>query len=325
MGLRRNPGREALPSDSVMQWLLESSDPSVRYRTLAELLGKPLTASEVVTAQQAISSWDAMRDILRHMTPDGCWVTAGKRRSYGRGLEYYGSATTPHVLHNLAELGLTRAHPQVHKAASRYLALLDREFDFRTLQSCIHGYMLRAFAMMGYADHPVFARMTDLVLGSIRWDNGYQCGREKKTRPVKSCMRGTWQVLMAFAEVPALRQSPVVQRLVRYFLDRNVLFRRDTPDKVLRPEVTATIFPFTHGRASLLEPLYALSKMGHGRHPALNRAWEMLEQKKTADGRYILNWAPATLFPAAKRGEPNKWVTLYAALAHKYRDGIGAW
>ncbi len=199
--------------------------------------------------------------------------------------------------------------------------MLQSEHGFQTLSSCIDGYMLRALWMMGYGSHPASREMRSLVKASRRWDNGYLCG-DRTDGPSKSCMRGAWQVLMAFADVPELRRSAETAKMVKYFLERDVLFRRDDPAKPLRPEVTQTIFPFVHGRASLLEALYALSRLGFGRHKALANAWDMLDRKRQQDGRYILNWTPSTLFPVGCRGTPDKWVTLYALLAKKHRESV---
>ena len=84
--------------------------------------------------------------------------------------------------------------------------------------------------------------------------------------------------------------------------------------------MTATIFPFVIA-AGLLEPLYALSKMGYGRRAELDDAWRQLEGKRDEQGRYRLDWHPpsAPLQPGPK-GQASKWVTLYALLAQKYRE-----
>jgi len=303
-------------SGKVIDWLLEDCNPAVRYRTLRDLLGCKETDAVCRTAKDNISEWEPVKRIFSQMHRDGYWAAKGKSKIYGAGLDYKGYVTTPHVLHNLAELGLDHTHPAVEKAAKRFLRVLREQHGFDTVQSCVDGFMLRALWMLGYGQHPAVRKMIGLVKGSIRWDNGYLC--DNKSGKAKSCMRGSWQVLMAFSEIPELAFSPQSSRLVEYFIKRNVLYRCDDPTQFLRPEVTWTVFPFVHGRASLLEPLYALSKLGYGKHPATESAWEILERHRTEDGKYFLDWAPATLFPVGKRGQADKWVTLYALLAKKY-------
>jgi len=81
--------------------------------------------------------------------------------------------------------------------------------------------------------------------------------------------------------------------------------------------VGATIFPFVIS-ASLLEPLYALSRMGYADHPALVAAWQHLEAKRGEQGQYTLDHSPRAIFDAGPDDQPNKWVTFYAYLAlHK--------
>jgi hypothetical protein len=60
--------------------------------------------------------------------------------------------------------------------------------------------------------------------------------------------------------------------------------------------------------------------MGYGGDSRLKRAWEALESRADDSGRYSLDWTPAQCpWKVGKRGEPNKWVTLYCLLAKKYR------
>jgi len=81
-----------------------------------------------------------------------------------------------------------------------------------------------------------------------------------------------------------------------------------------------TYYPFRY-RFDVLEPLYALSKMGYGTHAALEEAWSFLEEKRDDTGKFILNWKmPKCSFNPGEKEKANKWVTLYAYLAIKHRD-----
>ena len=63
--------------------------------------------------------------------------------------------------------------------------------------------------------------------------------------------------------------------------------------------------------------------MGYSSDPRLRRSWQVLEEKKDAEGRYILDYAPGqALLKPGKPGEPNKWITFYALLAHKYHPEL---
>jgi hypothetical protein len=98
-----------------------------------------------------------------------------------------------------------------------------------------------------------------------------------------------------------------------------VIFKSNRPGELIRGEMVATVFPFVIN-ASLLEPLYALSCMGLGKHPALNDAWQYLKAKRNHQGRYILDHSRQSIFNAGPNGQPNKWVTLYAWLALQQQE-----
>jgi hypothetical protein len=74
---------------------------------------------------------------------------------------------------------------------------------------------------------------------------------DKKTKVTKSYIRGSVNMLMAYAELQQTWQHPCVQALVEYFLCREGLFQTIDPSKMVNSEVGSTLFPFTW-RASIL-------------------------------------------------------------------------
>jgi hypothetical protein len=172
--------------------------------------------------------------------------------------------------------------------------------------------------MLGYGDDPRVRHRAEVLVADDRWDGGYLCDRSSFSAKTKSCIRGSIKALTAFAALPALWDSERCRKLVSYFLKRRVFYRMTEPDQVVRDELVGTIFPFVI-QGSLLEPLHALNVMGYGQHEALDDAWERLAAKRGEGGRYILNWYAPSYFTPGKKGVVNKWVTLYAYLALKYR------
>lgn len=303
----------------VLDWLLEETAPSIRYRTMIELLDMRGSDPLARATCEQIQSSKAVNQILSRMHPEAYWEYNGR----GSGVEYVDYYTTHFNLAFLAELGMTHADTRIGRAVDRYLGLQKPDGDFHKHFSCLNGYNLRTLVMLGYRDDPRVQRIIDLLAHTTRSDGGYLCDLHEgkhKTRPVKSCLRGSQKVLLGYAMLPEIWESAPCQQLVAYFLNRRVYHRTSQPDEVIRDECTATLFPFTW-RSGLLEPLYALSKMGYGDHHALEPAWEQLETKRDDQGRYVLDWTPTRChFRVGKRGEANKWVTLYAYLALKYRD-----
>jgi len=309
-------------SDQILDWLLETGDPSVRYRTLKELLELPQDHPDVLQAREGIRESKPVQKIFRKMHPDGYWL----HRGVGAGVSYAMSSSTHFVLAYLAELGLDRSDERVARAVERYLSLEPPDQpdpkpweippDYRNHQSCLYAYNLRTFIMLGFRDDPRVQQRVDVLLSDWRSDGGYLCERSSFNAETKSCIRGTQKALMAFAELPEHWQHKRCQALVDYFLRRQVIYKSTQPCELIRNEVVATLFPFRIG-ASLIEPLYALSRMGYGQHPALAQAWKHLEMKRAEDGKYILDHSLKQIFNAGPNGEPNKWITFYALLCLK--------
>ncbi|MBI5547784.1 MAG: hypothetical protein HY901_28205 [Deltaproteobacteria bacterium] len=313
------------PSRTTLAWLLEDDLPAVRYRTLTELLGMPATDPEVRAARAAVPESADVARVFKRMHPDGYWLqrnSAGQQ--VGQGVEYGSFATTHYCLAALAELGLDRSDARVARAAERYLNLQSSDGDYWRHMSCLNGYNLRTFAMLGYRDDPRVRRTLELMLRTERADGGYLCEMHEGKRvkkPVASCIRGAAKMLLAFAAFPETRSTRRCQALVDYFLRRGGLYRMDQPDVPVVRESTWTVFPFTWG-SGLLDVLLGLSVLGLGRRSELDRAWQVLAEKRDPHGLYPLDWTPAqSLLKAGKRGAPNKWVTLYAHLALAARDG----
>lgn len=305
-------------------WLLEKENPSIRYRTLTELLDKKPDDSDVIQTRKQILSSQPVRNIFGRMHPDGYWLQKNPRSGevVGQGVEYGAFASTHFVLAYLTELGLDKTNPQVKKAAQRYLNLQQPDGDFFRHFSCIYSYNIRTFLLLGYKDDPRVQKTINLMLTTTRPDGGYLCDMHEgkyKTKTVKSCIRGSTRALVAFAELAQYWQHPRCKALINYFLQRNCLFRMDNPKAYINHDVQSTSFPITW-RASLLDIIFALSKMGYGKHKALQKAWQLLESKKDSRGHYILDWTPTQvqkLWKIGKRVHPNKWITFYTLLAKK--------
>lgn len=309
---------------AVVDWLLEPSDPSVRYRTLVGLLGQDPSSPDAVEGRRAIAGSRPVQDILGRMHPDGYWLQTNPRTgiTVGDGVVYGAYASTHFCLAYLAELGLDRSHPMVRKAADRYLSLQAADGDFWNHFSCLNGYNIRTYTMLGYGGDPRLEKTIDLMLATRRHDGGYLCDMHEKRRPrAKSCIRGSVKMLMAYAMLPELWAHERCRELVDYFLRRDCIFRQGHPGTHVRTDITRTVFPITW-QAGSLEVLWALARMGLGSHPATAAAWEALEANKAGDGRYILDWTPTQVpFHVGRRGQPNKWITFYALQAQKLRDG----
>ena len=318
-------------SKSKEDWLLEFSDPAVRYRALVELMGCDRAGLEARTAKRAVAEMPEVQQLFDLRAPDGFWrwPCAKAKTPHPDPMHCKNWDATVLAFQYLAEFGLDGSDLRIDRAVTAFLALHQWPEDFQS--ACRYVMLLRVLVMLGYEQHPKVAALADRLRRSVRWDNGLLCDgkeRRRKTPPMKSCVRATTKALMAFADASALRDTPEAVRVAEYFRGRRVLYRRDQPEKVVRGAMVRTGFPFENGFPGLLELVYGLSALGYGRRPELADAWRALEAKRDSDGRYRLDytriWHVPHAFPQLdSRGAPSKWATLYALMARK-RAGLDA-
>ena len=281
---------------TTIDWLLEDSNPAVRYRTLMELLDQPKNAPVVTDARAQIDRMPELDLLFGRRSKDGFWhfVHPKTKKMIRDPLHakniYYLSA----VFQYLAEFGLDASDRRVGKSAENLLSLF-REIDAldareSLLAPCKYPQFIRPLAMLGYRDHPQVQRVVGRLLSSIRWDNGYLCNRlaRKRKSGVKSCVLAAQPALLAFSSLPDLWDTEECQRLVEYFLKRNVLYRTDRPGELVHRHICRTEFPFRFG--GLVGILFSLSKLGYGSREELAPAWRILEDKRRSNGRYIVDW-----------------------------------
>ena len=100
---------------AVLAWLLEPSQPSVRYRTLTELLGRKESDEDVREAKNAILERGWAKEILSRRRPGGGW-NDGESQYRPKYL------STNWMMLVLSDLGLTRAVPEVREACEFWRA-----------------------------------------------------------------------------------------------------------------------------------------------------------------------------------------------------------
>ncbi len=307
---------------NIIQWLLEDDNPSVQFRALKELLNHDDDTPEIRRARTGILQSNPVQTLLETMKPDGTWLQKNPRTQsiVGDGVMYGSFGTTHFCLAYLAELGLDRTQPQVEKAANRYLDLQQPDGDWYLHFSCLLGYNIRTMARLGFQDDDRVKRAMELLIQTQREDGGTLCDMHEgkcKTRPVKSCIRGSVKALLAFSEFPVYWDHPRCKQLVNYFLRRGGIYQTAHPGIPVNQDMQRLSFPITW-RANSYEVLYGLSKMGYGNDERLRAAWTALEKKADQAGRYTLDWTPTQCpWKVGKRGEPNKWITFYVEAAKK--------
>ncbi len=300
--------------------LLSSDNASIRYRTLTEICGLNDEDFKIKQLKEEITNSKQVNTIMNKMHPDGYWLQTNRRTgvTLGDGVEYGAYATTHYMLSYLMELGLTKEHPTVAKAAERYLSLQQEDGDWWLHMSCLSGINIRTFVRLGYRQNEHVQKAVNLMLNIERNDSGYLCDmHEKRGKNKKSCYRGSLKMLLAFSELPEYWKHERCINLVEYFLKREGVYNSGLTEFVNK-DVLNMSFPVTW-KANSWELLLALSRMGYGSESRLVKAWELLEAGKMENGFYRLDNTPSPCpFKAGTKKQGNEWLTFYAILAKKF-------
>ncbi|MEP7358903.1 MAG: hypothetical protein ABI847_16760, partial [Anaerolineales bacterium] len=167
------------PDSAVIQWLLDGSDPSIRWQVMRDLLHAP--EDEVAAERARVASEGAGAQLLTLQGADGSW--AGE--AFNQGLN-----STMHVLTLLQELGLDPASAEAQRAmglvrdhvrwrgwdwdgAWRGLEFQGNPFFAGEVEPCINGQVLSSSAYFGQAAHS--QRIIGLLLAEQLADGGWNC------------------------------------------------------------------------------------------------------------------------------------------------------
>lgn len=308
---------------NAIEWLLESDDISIKYRTLVEIIGVDKNDAELQKLKKKIEESAEVKSVIGKMHPDGYWLQKNQQsgKMLGQGVEYGSFATTHFCLSYLAEMGMDRSNSTVELAANRYLDLQKEDGDWWEHLSCLYAYNIRTFILLGYREDVRLHRTIDFMINTARKDGGFLCDlHEKENRkPEKSCVRGSAKALLAFLEMPEYWKNERCLQLVEYFLNRYGIYKNNNHNMFVNKDMMSQSFPIIW-RTNVWEILYALSKMGYGKDPRLEKAWDVLAATKDSSGRVRLDWTPTQCpWKVGKTGEPNEWLTFYTLLAEKYR------
>ena len=283
-------------NDSVIDWLLEDSNPAVAYRTETELLQRTADRAPVV-------AW------VSTFLP-GDW-----RQTRGLWYRYHLTA--------LAECGLCKEDIEVEQGQSG-CDLLTAEYD----SSCADFMLVRSLIKLGYQEDAGLRRVLADIASHQLPDGGFLCLHRlsKLSYTPKSCMKANLHALLCYAEC-AKRGITLdgLEGLVTYFFERDIFYRRaDHATLVLncRPggRTIDTFHPFELSRIGLHNLVESFSALGYGHDAHLSAAWALLHAKRR-DDRYPLEGTLAKSYlPKERVGKPSKWVTLYALLAEMERD-----
>jgi hypothetical protein len=322
------PSRNSPKLDlQAVDWLLEEDQPSVRFLTLTELLGRTERDYEAKRAKDEITKTGWAKDILDGQLPSGCWL-------HEKSLFAPKFRTTFWMLLILSDLGLTRKDPRIDRACQLWMkrnGTKDGGFSESGKAGghlCITGNTARALVKFGYADHPKVRGAFEWLVKNQAELGGWSCWNFGKP-PYHKRTLDSWEPLSAFAVYPRERWT----RSMKLACEKGAEFflGRELHNQGARWEQWYRFHYPVHYYYDLLVGLDFMTALGYSGDKRLGYAVSLLKEKRRRDGRWNLDAnrpeeSPAlaawkkkhpgskdmTPFVLEQPGRPSKMITLRA-------------
>jgi hypothetical protein len=268
----------------IVRQLLESGEPSARYRTLVDVVG------EDPESRPAIRLRDRVRDSPRVQT-----LLSERARDGTIPHHPYAKWDGAHwVLSLLADLGYPPGDAGLVPMREQVLGWLLSERHERAIRT-INGRVRRCASQEGNALHAMLAlgladeRVDELARRLIAWqwpDGGWNC--DKDSAASISSFHETHMPLRALALYAKLRRDrearDAARRAAEVFLRRR-LFRRVRDGRVIAVDMTRLHFP-SYWHYDVLVGLKTLAEADFVRDARCRDALDLLESKRLADGGF---------------------------------------
>ena len=331
--------------ESPIDWLLEETNPSVRYFTLLDVFGKSENDPQVATAKRAIPTSQVVKKILQKQNPEGYWKEPANLYHPKYKSSYWQIMT-------LGQLGMDRSDERVKRAceyafqfqldeggfSSNTIQLALKEYEqlrekgknlpppnqwassmvYEHQYSCLTGNMAAALIRIGYANDSRVRKALEWLVKIQNKDGGWLCPYWKAhIKDKHGCFYGTICPLEAFSEVKKENLTQEMKETIENgaeFLLMHRLFKADHHGyKVINQSWLKLSFPWFYGY-SILRGLDVLTKLGYVKDKRLEDAVEILLQKRKSDGSWIMEGAPIGRMQTniEAKDKPSKWITLIA-------------
>ncbi len=302
---------------TVLDWLLDDSDPAVRWQVLRDLSDAPPETVAKERARVATEGWGARLLALRD--DDGQWAggacfPADFRGDFSQGQPW--TSTFP-TLTLLRDFGID---PDAQPVRETITLVRDncrwehagQPFFAGEVEPCINGRTVAIGAYFGVDVDGIVARL----LGEQLADGGWNC--ETENGSVRSSFATTMCVLEGLLEHERATGGSAGALAARrraedYLLDRR-LFRRLSTGEVVDRDWLQFSFP-TWWHYDVLWALDYFRAVGGPPDPRLDEAIALLRSKQQPDGTWLLEHThPGAVHFSMEDGDghPSRWNTLRA-------------
>jgi hypothetical protein len=332
---KRNNWKSVLNADPT-DWLLGEDNPSVRYFTLVDLLGKSQNNTEVITAKHSIIENGAVPVILGEQEAGGYW---GIPQDFYVRAKYKGTVWN---IITLAELGADNGDERIHRAGEfildnaqdrqsggfAYSSGEDSGGDHARVMPCLTGNMVFSLIRFGFLDDPRVQKAIDWIVKYQRFDDGegvapkgWLYDRYKQCWGKHTCTMGVVKTLKALAEIPPGKRSEAVSKTIERgaeYLLKHHLFKQSHNLALAAKEKWVRFGFLLMWETDALEMLGILTRLGY-HDTRMQDAVDLVVSKQDEQGHWLLEktFNDRTLVRIERKGKPSKWVTLNALRALK--------
>jgi hypothetical protein len=312
------------------EWLLERENPSVRYFTLTEILGKPEDDILVKETKEDIMKIGIVPAILAKQHKKGNWEKP--ERFYTA--KYKGTVWQLLVL---AELKADGSDERIKRACEFIIETSqDHEsggFSYTSARAgggrhsgvipCLTGNMIWALIRLGFLEDPRIRRGVDWITTYQRFDDrvraapkGWPYDRFEMCFGRHTCHMGAVKALKALAEIPVNKRSKEVNETIKngveYMLIHHIHKRSHDLTRVSKPGWLKFGFPLMY-QTDALEILGILTKLGYN-DKRMQEAIDLLVSKQDRQGRWKLENTYNGRFQVnvERKDKQSKWITFKA-------------
>ena len=299
--------------EKSIEWLLEDENPSVKYYTLINIVGKKLQPSDAFYYEDLIRKSGSAAAILNLQDPSGLW----QEGSFSYNPLYRASYWQ---LYFLSLLGIRNNNPAIKKAVELMVN------DMQTLKGafpsagrysgnlmCLQGITLEMLLRFGYFDAFFTQNLIDFVT-DIVFRNDFQC----KYRQQLKCPWGIAKIVRALNNIPIENRNESINRTLdkatKFLLSHDIV-EANYPRKRGKSRQWA-IFGFPRGfQSDILEISQLLVDAGCSKQNTnLKNALKYIQDKKLDGWKWKMEFSlnGRMLVDIEKKNKPSKWITYFA-------------
>ena len=331
--------KKQLKSDPT-DWLLEESDPGVRYLALRDIV--EADEKEITQARQKAHREGPIATILENMNPEGWWVHPGA--------VYHPKCTgTSWSILALAQMGGSIEDERIATACSY---LLDNALakggqfsgngDAYKTFNCFQGNMLTSLMDLGCGDERIdkaFEWTARTVTGEGLPIEVTREGLDKtdgssgrlypfstlngplfSCRRLKHCAWAGAKIMLALSRIPEEKRSRLVKQAIEagvdYFFTGDPATAEFPGETAPKPDRRWWKFTSPVTGMDLLQVAEALTALSYSKDPRLVNTLDLIRNKQDENGRWLreknYGYWHKWWIDYGPYNKPNKWVTLRA-------------